>query len=168
MTLRKILHFPNPKLRHIAKSVVDVNQEIQRLISDMFETMYEDNGIGLAATQIGIDLRICVIDINDDKDKNPIAFINPIIIEKTGEQTCQEGCLSLPGVFTGIKRANNVKLEALNQDGKKFTLAADGLLAVAIQHEFDHLDGKLFIDCLSPLKKQLIKNKLKKLRKQNL
>jgi len=167
MTLRKILHYPNPKLRHTAKSVDNVDKEIQRLISDMFETMYEDNGIGLAATQIGIDLRIFVVDVHE-KNKNPIAFINPVIIEQAGEQKYPEGCLSLPGIFAEIKRAENIKIEALNKEGKNFTLEANGILAVAIQHEFDHLDGKLFIDHLSSLKKQLIKRKLKKLRKQNL
>lgn len=167
MTLRKILHFPNPKLRCTAKSVAEVTQEIQRLISDMFETMYEDNGIGLAATQIGVDLRIFTVDVHE-KNKNPIAFINPVITEQSGEQKYPEGCLSLPGIFAEVKRAKNIKIEALNKEGKKITLEADGLLSVVIQHEFDHLDGKLFIDHLSPLKKQLIKKKLKKLRKQNL
>jgi peptide deformylase len=167
MVLRKILHYPNPKLRRTAKSVVEVNQEIQRLISDMFETMYEDNGIGLAATQIGIDLRIFVVDINE-KNKNPIAFINPVITEQNGEQKYPEGCLSVPGIFAEVKRAKNITIEALDQNGKKFTLQADGLLSVDIQHELDHLDGKLFIDHLSPLKRRLIERKLKKLRKQNL
>ena len=167
MTLCKILHYPNPKLRNIAKTVDAVDADIKRLITDMFETMYEDNGIGLAATQIGIDLRIFVIDIQD-KNQKPLAFINPVIIEETGDQKHQEGCLSVPGIYAEIKRAAKVKIEALNRDGKKFTLEANDLLSVAIQHEFDHLDGKLFIDHLSSLKKQLIKKKLKKLQKENL
>jgi len=119
MTLRKILHYPNPKLRHTAKSVDNVDKEIQRLISDMFETMYEDNGIGLAATQIGIDLRIFVVDVHE-KNKNPIAFINPVIIEQAGEQKYPEGCLSLPGIFAEIKRAENIKIEALNKEGSNY------------------------------------------------
>ncbi|MGD9107763.1 MAG: peptide deformylase [Gammaproteobacteria bacterium] len=167
MTLRKILHYPNPKLRNIAESVDKVDADIKRLVDDMFETMYEDNGIGLAATQIGIDLRIFVVDIQDNKQK-PRAFINPVIIEKTDEQQCPEGCLSVPGVYAKVKRANIIAVEALDRDGKKFTLQADGLLSAAIQHELDHLDGKLFIDRLSSVKKQLIKSKLKKLQKANL
>ncbi|MGD9152867.1 MAG: peptide deformylase [Gammaproteobacteria bacterium] len=167
MTLRKILHYPNPKLRNIAKSVDKVDADIKRLIDDMFETMYEDNGIGLAATQLGIDLRIFVVDIQD-KNQKPLAFINPVIIEKTGEKKYKEGCLSVPGIYAEVKRAEKIKIEALGRDGKKFTLNVDELLAVAIQHEFDHLDGKLFIDHLSSLKKQLIKKKLKKLQKENL
>jgi peptide deformylase len=167
MTLRKILHFPNPKLHHIAKSIENVDTEIKRLVDDMFETMYEDNGIGLAATQLGIDLRVFIVDVNIDP-KQPLTFINPTIIEKSGEQKCQEGCLSLPGIYAEVKRADKIKIEALNREGKSFTMQADGLLSICIQHEVDHLDGKLFIDHLSSLRKQLIRNKLKKLRKHNL
>jgi len=167
MTLRKILHFPNPKLRHIAKSIDHVDTEIKRLVDDMFETMYEDNGIGLAATQLGIDLRVFVVDVNMDR-KQQLTFINPIITEKSGEQKCPEGCLSLPGIYAEVKRADKIKIEALNRDGKPFTMQADGLLSACIQHELDHLDGKLFIDYLSSLRKQLITKKLKKLRKRTL
>lgn len=167
MALRKILHYPNPKLRQIATPVIEINHEIRQLVTDMFETMYEDNGIGLAATQIGINMQVFVVDVSDEHD-NPIAFINPTIIEKSGLQKKQEGCLSVPGVFADIKRAEFVKVEALNQNGEKFITEAYGLLAVCIQHEYDHLLGKLFIDHLSPLKKQLLKKKLKKLHKKNL
>ena len=167
MTLRKILHYPNPKLRNIAKTVDKVDADIKRLVDDMFETMYEDNGIGLAATQLGIELRIFVIDIQD-KNQKPLAFINPVIIEKIGEQKYQEGCLSVPGIYAEVKRAAKIKIEALDRNGEKFTLEANDLLSVAIQHEFDHLDGKLFIDHLSPLKRQLLKKKVKKLQKENL
>lgn len=167
MTLRKILHYPNPELRNIAKTVDKVDADIKHLIDDMFETMYEDNGIGLAATQLGIDLRIFVIDIQD-KNQKPLAFINPIIIEKTGAQKHKEGCLSVPGIYAEVKRAAKIKIEALNREGKNFTLEANELLSVAIQHELDHLDGKLFVDHLSQLKKQLVKKKLKKLQKENL
>jgi peptide deformylase len=167
MALRKILHYPNPKLRQIATPVIEINHEIRQLVTDMFETMYEDNGIGLAATQIGIDMQIFVVDVSDEHN-NPMAFINPTIIEKSGLQKKQEGCLSVPGIFADIKRAEFVKVEALNQNGEKFITEAYGLLAVCIQHEYDHLLGKLFIDHLSPLKKQLLKKKLKKLHKKNL
>lgn len=167
MTLRKILHYPNPKLRHIAESVDKVDADMKRLIDDMFETMYEDNGIGLAATQLSINLRIFVVDTQDNNQK-PLAFINPVIIEKTGEQKCKEGCLSIPGIYAEVKRSEKIKIEALDRNGKNFTLNANGLLAIAIQHECDHLDGKLFIDHLSSLKKQLIKKKLKKLQKEHL
>lgn len=167
MALRKILHYPNPTLRNIAEPVTTVDKEIQTLIADMFETMYEDNGIGLAATQIGLTVRVFVIDAGETK-KNPLAFVNPVIIEQEGKQLCPEGCLSLPGIFSKISRANKVKIKAQDETGKEFILEADGLMAIVIQHELDHLNGKLFIDHLSPLKKQLLKKKLKKLHKQNL
>lgn len=167
MALLKILHYPNPNLRKTAAPVMEVNQEIRKLIDDMFETMYEDNGIGLAAIQVGIEKQIFVIDISEERNQ-PLVFINPVFIEKEGMQKHQEGCLSVPGIFAEVKRAKSVKVEALDKNGEKFTLEATDLLAVVIQHEYDHLLGKLFVDHLSPLKRQLLKKKMKKLHRKNL
>lgn len=168
MSLRTILHYPNPKLRFKAEEVVDISAEIGVLIDDMFETMYEDNGVGLAATQIGILYRIAVMDVSENKNQ-PIVLINPKIIETSAsKKKGPEGCLSVPGIMEKVERAEIVKVKALDRDGKEIEIEADDLLAVCIQHELDHLDGTLFIDHLSPLKKQLIKKKLKKLHKSNL
>src|SRR5215207_5999846 len=154
MALREILEYPDPRLREVGEPVTAVTPEIQALVDDMAETMYDAPGCGLAATQLGIKLRIFVVDCaEEDQPSDLRVFINPEIIEKDGVVVWTEGCLSFPGVREEIKRAESVKVRALGRDGKPFELEADGLLAVAIQHETDHLDGVLMIDKLNALKK---------------
>ena len=165
MSILSILEFPDPRLRTVAKLVTDVDATIVGFVDDMFETMYQEHGVGLAATQVDVHKRIIVLDTSEEKN-NPICLINPELIEQSGEEESDEGCLSVPGVFELVKRAEKIKLRALDQQGKSFELAADGLLAVCIQHEMDHLLGKLFVDYLSPLKRQRIKKKMLKLHKR--
>ena len=168
MALREILEYPDPRLREVAKPVDKVTDEIKKLCEDMAETMYDAPGVGLAATQIGVPLRIFVIDIAAEDEPSELrVFINPDIYEKDGVQTWNEGCLSFPGVSEEIKRANTVRVRALDAKGKEFDLAADGLLAVAIQHENDHLDGILMIDKLSAIKKRMMSRKLVKRQKDS-
>lgn len=164
MTILNILKYPDQRLYTIANEVNVVNSKIKKLISDMAETMYSAPGIGLAATQVDVHQRIIVIDISEDKN-NLLVLINPRLLEKRGEETNQEGCLSVPEVFEKVKRAEWIKVSALDENGKKFELEAEGLLAVCIQHEVDHLLGKVFVDYLSNLKKNRIKKKLIKLSK---
>ena len=164
MTILNILKYPDQRLYTIANEVKVVNSKIKKLISDMAETMYSAPGIGLAATQVDVHQRIIVIDISEDKN-NLLVLINPRLLEKRGEETNQEGCLSVPEVFEKVKRAEWIKVSALDENGKKFELEAEGLLAVCIQHEVDHLLGKVFVDYLSNLKKSRIKKKLIKLSK---
>lgn len=164
MTILNILKYPDQRLYTIANEVNVVNSKIKKLISDMAETMYSAPGIGLAATQVDVHQRIIVIDISEDKN-NLLVLINPRLLEKRGEETNQEGCLSVPEVFEKVKRAGWIKVSALDENGKKFELEAEGLLAVCIQHEVDHLLGKVFVDYLSNLKKNRIKKKLIKLSK---
>ena len=164
MTILNILKYPDQRLYTIANEVKVVNGEIKKLISDMVETMYSAPGIGLAATQVDVHQRIIVIDISEDKN-NLLVLINPRLLEKRGEEINQEGCLSVPEVFEKVKRAEWIKVSALDENGKKFELEAEGLLAVCIQHEVDHLLGKVFVDYLSNLKKNRIKKKLIKLSK---
>ena len=164
MTILNILKYPDQRLYTIANEVKVVNSNIKKLISDMAETMYGAPGIGLAATQVDVHQRIIVIDISEDKN-NLLVLINPRLLEKRGEETNQEGCLSVPEVFEKVKRAEWIKVSALDENGKKFELEAEGLLAVCIQHEVDHLRGKVFVDYLSNLKKNRIKKKLIKLSK---
>ncbi|MDA7835435.1 peptide deformylase [Methylophilaceae bacterium] len=164
MTILNILKYPDQRLYTIANEVKVVNSKIKKLISDMAETMYGAPGIGLAATQVDVHQRIIVIDISEDKN-NLLVLINPRLLEKRGEETNQEGCLSVPEVFEKVKRAEWIKVSALDENGKKFELEAEGLLAVCIQHEVDHLLGKVFVDYLSNLKKNRIKKKLIKLSK---
>lgn len=161
MAILDILHFPDPKLRNRAKSVTEVDDKVRRFVEDMFETMYAAPGIGLAATQVNDLRRIVVIDASEEHNA-PLCLINPELLEKEGEETMDEGCLSVPDVFEPVTRANRVKVGALNRDGDRFELEAEGLLAVCIQHEIDHLEGKLFIDYLSNLKRQRIRKKLEK------
>ena len=161
MALLEILHFPDPRLRLKAKPVAQVDDRIRQTVQDMLETMYQAPGIGLAATQVNIQEQIIVIDISEQKD-SPLCLINPTIIEKDGVEEMQEGCLSVPGFYENVTRAERIKVTALNPDGEPFELEADDLLAVCIQHEMDHLEGKLFVDYLSPLKRQRIKKKLLK------
>ena len=164
MAILNILHFPDDRLRTVAKPVAKVTNKHRTLISNMLETMYDAPGIGLAATQVNVHERILVIDISDDKN-DPIVLINPEILEKDGDQEFDEGCLSVPGVYETVHRAEKVYIKALNEKGESFEMHAEGLLAVCIQHEMDHLLGKLFVDYLSQLKKQRIRKKLEKQQK---
>ena len=159
MTTLKILKYPDPRLYKIASEVKDINTEIKTLISDMVKIMYDAPGIGLAASQVDVHKRIIVIDISEDKN-DLLVLINPILLELRGEQINQEGCLSVPGVFEKVKRADWIKIKALDENSNKFELEAEGLLGVCIQHEMDHLEGKVFVDYLSSLKKNRIKKKL--------
>jgi peptide deformylase len=164
MALLTILEFPDPRLR--TKAVpVDPAQvaepAFQALLDDMFQTMYEEPGIGLAASQVDVHQRFMVIDVSDDKS-GPLVFINPEITARSGEQVYQEGCLSVPGIFADVTRASQITVQAIGRDGQPFELTTDGLLAVCVQHEMDHLDGKLFIDYLSPLKREMVRKKLAK------
>lgn len=161
MAILNILHFPDDRLRTIAKPVTTVTKKHQMLVNDMLETMYDAPGIGLAATQVNFHERILVIDISEEKN-DPVVLINPEIMEKNGEQEFDEGCLSVPGIYETVYRAESVRISALNKEGESFEMQASGLLAVCIQHEIDHLDGKLFVDYLSQLKKQRIRKKLEK------
>ena len=161
MPLLDILKFPDERLRTKAKPVKAITDETRQLVDDMFETMYEAPGIGLAATQINVHQRIVVIDISKEKDQ-PLCLINPVILAKDGIEHHEEGCLSVPGVYESVERADRIKVEALNRDGEKVKFDADELLAVCIQHEIDHLDGKLFVDYLSAMKRNRIKKKLEK------
>ena len=167
MTILKILTYPNPRLYKIAKPVDEINKCHQDLIKNMTHTMYLFNGIGLAATQVDFHERIIVIDISEEKN-NLMVLINPDILERTGSQEYQEGCLSVPHVFEKVERFEKIKVKALDQDGKHFEFEAEGLLSVCIQHEVDHLDGKVFVDYLSTLKRNRIKSKLIKVQKKKL
>ena len=166
MTILKILTYPDPRLYKIAKPVKKINKLHKDLIKNMTHTMYDSNGIGLAATQVDFHERIIVIDISEEKN-NLIVLINPDILERTGSQVYQEGCLSVPKVFEKVERSEKIKGKALDHDGKYFDFEADGLLSVCIQHEIDHLDGKVFVDYLSSLKKNRIRSKLIKAQKRN-
>ena len=162
MALLPILNFPDPRLRTKAKPVTVVNDAIRTLASDMLETMYAAPGIGLAASQVDKHIQLIVMDLSEDRD-NPLVFINPQITPLTDEiQPYEEGCLSIPEVYEKVDRSAKIKIDALDLQGQPFTLEAEGLLAVCIQHEMDHLDGKLFVDYLSPLKRQRIREKLSK------
>ncbi len=161
MAILDILHYPDARLRNKAKPVQQVDDALRTLVDDMFETMYQAPGIGLAATQVNVGKRLLVIDISEEKD-SPLCFINPQILEKDGEEQMEEGCLSVPGIFEKVTRADRIRVRALDRDGEPFEIDADGLLAVCIQHEIDHLDGKLFVDYLSSLKRQRIRKKLEK------
>ena len=161
MAFLEVLRFPDERLRTIAKPVTQVDDSIKKIVADMFDTMYEENGIGLAATQANIHLRIVVIDVTEDKS-DQLVLINPEITQKDGSTISEEGCLSVPNSYAKVDRAETVTVKALNIDGQEFSLDADGLLAICIQHELDHLQGKLFVDYLSPLKRDRIRKKLEK------
>ncbi len=162
MAILNILEFPDPRLRTIAKPVEKVDDALRQLLDDMFETMHAAKGIGLAATQVNVHQRIVVMDLSEDKTE-PLVFINPEFEALTDElQPYQEGCLSVPGFFENVDRPQRVKIRALDRNGEPFEMIADGLLAVCIQHECDHLNGKLFVDYLSALKRNRIKGKLEK------
>jgi peptide deformylase len=156
-----ILHYPDARLRNRARPVVAVSAEIRQLATDLLETMYAAPGIGLAATQVGVDQRVIVVDVSEQGDA-PQVFINPEILSRDGKEKMQEGCLSVPGVFEEVERAERIRVRAQDRDGRPLEFDADGLLAVCIQHEIDHLDGKLFVDYLSELKRQRIRKRLEK------
>ena len=165
MAVIKILIFPDQRLRTVAKEVLVIDDEIKTLVSNLLETMYEGNGIGLSATQVNIHKRILVVDITDEKD-SPLVLINPKIkVLNKEEKIYSEGCLSVPGFFEEVSRPSEINITALNIEGERFTIMATDLLAVAVQHEMDHLDGKIFVDFLSNLKRQRIKSKLLKISK---
>jgi len=166
MAKLEILEFPDPRLRTLAKPVAEVDDQIRGIIDDMFETMYAAPGIGLAATQVNIHQRIIVIDVSEEKNQ-PLVFINPEINVAEGELfSYDEGCLSVPGFFESVERPTHVVVSALDRNGKSFTLTPEGLLAVCIQHEIDHLNGKLFVDYISPMKRNRIRKKLEKQHRQ--
>ena len=167
MALLPILEFPDPRLRTRAVPVEPArlaDPAFQQLLDDMFETMYEAPGIGLAASQVDVHQQFMVIDVSEDQSR-PLVFVNPRISARSGEQVYQEGCLSVPGIFADVTRANEITVHALDRNGESFELAVDGLLAVCIQHEMDHLEGKLFVDYLSPLKREMVRKKLAKQRR---
>lgn len=161
MALLPILHYPDPRLRTKAAAVDAVDDSVRALIDNLLETMYDASGIGLAATQVNVHRRVLVVDVSERRDQ-PLAFVNPRIEQAEGEQERDEGCLSVPGFFEPVRRAERIRVAALDRQGETFALEADGLLAVCIQHECDHLDGKLFVDYISNLKRQRIKRKLRK------
>lgn len=167
MAILPILHFPDPRLRIRAQPVERVDDSIRTLVDDMLETMYEAPGIGLAAPQVNVSKRVIVIDISDDKS-SPLCLINPEIIRRDGVEEMEEGCLSVPSIFEKVERARRVTVRFLDRDGKSVETAADELLAVCIQHEIDHLEGKLFVDYLSELKRQRIRKKLDKIRRRTM
>lgn len=164
MSILNILEFPDKRLRTKAQPVETVDDSIKNLVDDMLETMYEAKGVGLAATQVNVHKRVIVIDVSEEKNE-PLYLINPEIIEKDGIEESEEGCLSVPGFYEKVSRAEHIKVKALNKDGESYELEAKDLLAVCIQHEMDHLEGKLFVDYLSPLKRKRIQTKLEKIHK---
>lgn len=165
MALLNILHFPDPRLRKVAEPVVEFNQQLQELADDMFETMYEAPGIGLAATQVDRHIRMLVMDVSEDRSE-PLCLVNPEILTAEGDEEMDEGCLSVPGYYEKVRRAEHIVLRACDVHGKVSEFEAEGITAVCIQHEMDHLEGKLFVDYLSNLKRDRIRNKLIKLSKQ--
>jgi peptide deformylase len=166
LSILNILEFPDERLRKRAAMVETVDDKIKKLADDMLETMYESRGVGLAATQVNVHQRVIVIDISENKDA-PLFLINPEIFEKDGVEESEEGCLSVPGFFEKVKRAEHIRVKALDRDGLPYEFEARDLLAVCVQHEIDHLDGKLFVDYISPLKRQRIKKKLEKIHKMD-
>lgn len=166
MAIREILTFPDVRLRQKARPVEEVDRAIRKLADDMLETMYEAPGIGLAAVQIGEPKRLVVIDLSEEKNQ-PLCLINPEILKREGEIEWEEGCLSVPGFFEKVKRSARITVQALDLDGKPFRIEAEGLLAVCIQHEIDHLEGRLFVDYLSSLKRERIRKQLQKRRRKS-
>ena len=165
MALLNILHFPDSRLRTVAKAVTEFDAELKQLVSDMFETMYEAPGIGLAATQVDRHIRLLVMDVSEARNQ-PRCLINPEIVDSGGEEEMDEGCLSVPGFYEKVRRAEHIRVRAQNQDGEVSEFEAEGIEAVCIQHEMDHLEGKLFVDYLSNLKRNRIRSKLVKQQKQ--
>ena len=165
MTKLVILEYPDPRLRKKAEPVLIVDDALRQLADDMLETMYAANGVGLAATQVDVHKRLLVLDVSEERNQ-PLILINPEILSAEGRAPGEEGCLSLPGIYDKLQRATHIRVRALNRQGEQFEMNAEGLLAVCIQHEMDHLEGKLFVDYLSELKRQLIRRRLEKERKQ--
>ena len=161
MAKLEILEYPDERLRTVAAPVENVDDELRAIIDDMFETMYDAKGVGLAATQVDVHKRLFIADCSENQDL-PLVFINPTIIARDGMHENEEGCLSFPNVYAKVERASEVTVEALDRDGKAFTMDVEGLLAICVQHELDHLEGKLFVDYLSPLKRTRIRKKLEK------
>lgn len=161
MPILEILHYPDPRLRNLAKPVTTFDQKLGEFADSMLETMYHSSGIGLAATQVGVAKRVVVIDVSETRDQ-PLCLINPEIVEREGEEESEEGCLSVPAIYEKVTRAEKIKLKARDRNGEEIEMDADGVLAICIQHEIDHLDGKLFIDYLSGLKRQRIRKKMEK------
>jgi peptide deformylase len=167
MALHKVIFLPDPRLREPTRKIVVFDHNLRVLVADMYDTMYHENGIGLAAPQIGLPLKVAVIDVSPDRNEK-YCIINPEIIKTSGDVLLEEGCLSVPGVFDKAPRSLGVTVRALNEDGVEYEITADGLLAHCLQHEIDHLNGKLFVDYLSPLKRQMARKKLEKhLRHEN-
>jgi peptide deformylase len=167
MARLEILETPDPRLRTVAKPVESFDTALSQLVDDMIETMYDAQGIGLAATQVNIHKRLLVLDVSENQD-SPRHYINPEILESEGTETCEEGCLSVPGIYAEVSRAEKVRVRAFDRNGEAFEEDLDGMHAVCLQHEMDHLQGKLFIDYLSPLKRRMVTKKLEKQRKQAL
>lgn len=167
MAIRDILYYPDPRLRNRAQPVDSVDDEVRRLLDDMLETMYAAPGIGLAAIQVNVPKRAVTIDISEHSDQ-PLCLVNPEILELTGSVETEEGCLSVPGIYESVERADWIRARALDRDGQAFEFEAEGLLAVCVQHEIDHLDGKLFVDHLSQLKRQRIRKKAHKQQRQEM
>ena len=164
MAKLNILEFPDPRLTTVASDIEEFDEALKTLVEDMTETMYSAHGIGLAATQVNVHKRLLVLDISEKQDQ-PCVYINPQIVDQSGEQNLEEGCLSVPGIYASVKRAENVTVRAQAIDGTPFEEQLEGLHAVCIQHEMDHLMGRLFVDYLSPLKRNMVKRKLEKQRK---
>lgn len=167
MALLHILHYPDPRLRNPAAPVDEVDDGVRKLADDMLETMYDAPGIGLAAPQVGVARRLIVLDISENAQE-PVCLINPVILERSGSRKMDEGCLSVPGIVEPVVRAERIRFRALDRDGNAFERDADGLLAACVQHEIDHLDGKLFIDHLTELKRQRVRKRLEKQRMRSM
>ena len=165
MAKLEILEMPDPRLRTVAKPVEVFDDDLVQLVEDMIETMYDASGIGLAATQVNVHRRLLVLDVSEAQN-TPREYINPEILETEGTETCEEGCLSVPGIYADVSRAEKVRVKAFDRNGEPFEENLDGMHAVCLQHEIDHLNGKLFVDYLSPLKRRMVLKKLEKARKQ--
>lgn len=166
MTIRKIIYLPDSRLRQVSKPVEQFDDALQLLIDDMFETMYHARGVGLAAPQIGLNIRLSVVDVSADKTSQ-LVLVNPEIIEAHGQFQYEEGCLSVPGAYDTVTRAESVRIRAQDRHGEFYEMSADGLLGECFQHEIDHLNGKLFVDLLSPLKRAMARRKLEKFKRQH-
>lgn len=166
MSKLEILEFPDTRLRTVAKPVEAFDSQLGQLVDDMIETMYAAVGIGLAATQVNVHKRLLVLDVSENQDQ-PRVYVNPQILEREGSETCEEGCLSVPGIYAEVERAEKICISARDRDGKSFTEELDGMHSVCLQHEMDHLEGKLFVDYLSPLKQRMVRKKLEKQRRQD-
>ena len=165
MTRLQVLHYPDPRLRNRARPVEKVDDSVRRLVDDMFETMYEAPGIGLAAVQVNVPRRVVTIDVSEQRNEG-LCLINPTILAREGEQETEEGCLSVPGVYDSVPRSRWVRARALDRNGEPFEIEAEGLLAVCVQHELDHLEGRLFVDYLSRLKRQRLHKRAAKQQRQ--